>query len=288
MFQEHFTPKMSTVQYESDDNSEDEQKYEEDEEDDSDGDESGEEEDSEEEEDDEDVARGQLSDISFGELHKLKETIGLKKYNDVVFGPKKVDPADNSFGKALKRKVENGEGLKPVEAEKKKMKSEPEEMSSKKHKNKPRSVVENVRRRHRDPRFDNLSGTFNEDLFQKSYGFVDALKKEELQTVKKKFKKAKGKEEKAELHKLLQRMEEQEKMNDQKAKRREIEKKRKKEEYEGRSAGKKVFYMKKSDSRKLELVDEYKKLKASGKIDKVLNRKRKMNASKEKKKFVNM
>merc|ERR1712013_49036 len=259
---EHFTPRMSTIQYESDDNSEDEQKYEEDEEeDDSDGDESGEEEDSEEEEDDEDVARGQLSDISFGELHKLKETIGLKKYNDVVFGPKKVDPADNSFGKALKRKVENGEGLKPVEAEKKKMKSEPEEISSKKHKNKPRSVVENVRRRHGDPRFDNLSGTFNEDLFQKSYGFVDAMKKEELQTVKKKFKKAK---------------------------RREIEKKRKKEEYEGRSAGKKVFYMKKSDSRKLELVDEYKKLKASGKIDKVLNRKRKMNASKEKKKFVNM
>merc|ERR1712013_493487 len=222
---EHFTPRMSTIQFESDDNSEDEQKYEEDEEDDSDGDESREEEEDseEEEEDDEDVSRGQLSDISFGELHKLKETIGLKKYNDVVFGPKKVDPADNSFGKALKRKVENGEGLKPVEAEKKKMKSEPEEISSKKHKNKPRNVVENVRRRHRDPRFDNLSGKFNEDLFEKSYSFVEDMKKEELKTVKKQFKKVKNQEKKSSLHKLLQRMEEQEKVNDLKAKRKESE-----------------------------------------------------------------
>merc|ERR1712002_1448453 len=110
-------------------------------------------------------------------------------------------------------------------------------MSSKKQKGKPRNVVENVKRRHRDPRFDNLSGTFNDDMFQKSYSFVDEMKKDELKMVKKQFKKARNKEEKSSLHKLLQRMEEQ---------------------YEARSAGKKVFYLKKKEAKKSELLDQYK------------------------------
>lgn len=248
-------------------------------------------EDEDSDEDDEELAdegvRGQLSDISFGELQKLKETVGLKKYNEAVFGKKaendEVDDGGGNKRKDLKRKLTNEK----VDGEKKK-KSEPEEMSSKKQKGKPRNVVENVKRRHRDPRFDNLSGTFNDDMFQKSYSFVDEMKKDELKMVKKQFKKARNKEEKSSLHKLLQRMEEQEKVNELKAKRKENEKKRKKEEYEARSAGKKVFYLKKKEAKKLELLDQYKKLKESGKVDKVLNRKRKVNASKQKKKFVKM
>ena len=31
----------------------------------------------------------------------------------------------------------------------------------------------------RDPRFDDLSGTFNEDLFKKSYSFLDDMKTNE-------------------------------------------------------------------------------------------------------------
>ena len=286
-----------SIPYESDDNTDDDQPDEyqipqkfEDEEDDvssDDDDEEGKDDESDDDDDDDDgVERGQLSDISFGELQKLRDTVGLKKYNEAVFGKRTQLNAtdDDKSGQGAKRNVisktheEDGE-------KKKKMKSEPEEVSSKKQKGKPRNVVENVRRRHRDPRFDNLSGKFNEDLFEKSYSFVEDMKKEELKTVKKQFKKVKNQEKKSSLHKLLQRMEEQEKVNDLKAKRKESEKKRKREEFSGRAAGKKVFYMKKNDARKLELVDEYKKLKASGKIDKVLNRKRKMNASKEKKKM---
>merc|ERR1712168_1128940 len=230
--------------------------------------------------------RGQLSDISFGELQKLKETVGLKKYNEAVFG-KKLDgtelDGDRTERKDSKRKMLPGK----VDGEKKK-KSEPEEMSSKKQRGKPRNVVEQVRRRHRDPRFDNLSGKFNDDLFQKSYSFVDDMKKDELKVVKKQFKKARNKEEKSSLHKLLQRIEEQEKVNLLKAKRKEQEKKRKKEEFAARNEGKKVFYLKKKEAKKLELLDQYKKLKDSGKVDKVMNRKRKVNASKQKKSFLSM
>jgi len=248
-------------------------------------------EDEDSDEDEEQVAdegvRGQFADISFGELQKLRETVGLKKYNEAVFGKKsedcEADDGGGDKGRGLKRKLINEK----VDGETKK-KSEPEEMSSKKQKVKPRNVVENVKRRHRDPRFDNLSGKFNEDMFQKSYSFVDDMKKDELKMVKKKFKKARNKEEKSSLHKLLQRMEEQEKVNEFKAKRKENEKKRKKEEHAARSTGKKVFYLKKNEARKLELLDQYKKLKESGKVDKVLNRKRKVNASKQRKKFVNI
>ncbi|KAA6367562.1 MAG: hypothetical protein EZS28_036911 [Streblomastix strix] len=34
--------------------------------------------------------------------------------------------------------------------------------------------------RRNDPRFDPLCGKLNEDLFNKSYGFIDELKKKEL------------------------------------------------------------------------------------------------------------
>merc|ERR1712168_539127 len=251
-----------------------------------DGDEEEDEEEEEEEEESGGGMRGQLSDISFGELQKLKETVGLKKYNEAVFG-KKIDDTevdgDRTERKDLKRKMLPGK----VDGEKKK-KSEPEEMSSKKQRGKPRNVVEQVRRRHRDPRFDNLSGKFNDDLFQKSYSFVEDMKKDELKVVKKQFKKTRNKEEKSSLHKLLQRMEEQEKVNLLKAKRKELEKKRKKEEFAARNEGKKVFYLKKKEAKKLELLDQYKKLKESGKVDKVMNRKRKVNASKQKKSFLSM
>ena len=44
--------------------------------------------------------------------------------------------------------------------------------------------------------------------------------------------------------------------------------------------GKKPFYLKKGDEKKLELVEKYEELKKSGKLEKVLEKKRKHNASK--------
>merc|ERR1712072_1487713 len=89
-----FDTKMS-IPYESDENSDDDQpdeypnphKYEDEDDSNKDDDDDDDDED-EESDDDEEVARGQLSDISFGELQKLKEKVGLKKYNEAVFGKK--------------------------------------------------------------------------------------------------------------------------------------------------------------------------------------------------------
>lgn len=231
--------------------------------------------------------RDALGDIPLGEIQKLKETVSLKKYNEAIFGMAKKnkhsldddnddDDHNNKRNQQLKRKLET----------EKKKKSEPEEFSSKRKIFRPRKVIEEVKRKHRDPRFDNLSGTFNESMFQKSYDFVNDMKKEELKTVKKQFKKARNKEQKSSLHKLLQRMEEQEKFEAKQTKRKEVEKKRRHEEYDANKNRKKAFYMKKSEAKKLELVEQYQKLQKSGQLDKYMRNKRKTITSKEKKKFL--
>jgi hypothetical protein len=58
----------------------------------------------------------------------------------------------------------------------------------------------------RDPRFDERSGKFNEDLFKKSYSFLDEYQKEEIQTLKATVAKIKDPEEKEALEVKLRKL----------------------------------------------------------------------------------
>merc|ERR1719505_55548 len=91
-------------------------------------------------------------------------------------------------------------------------KSEPEEVSSKKKGKKPipkRVNVQGQKRNVRDPRFDDLSGTLNETMFEKSYGFLSEMRQNEVKKIRKALRKEKRPSQKADLHKLLQRMEQE-------------------------------------------------------------------------------
>ena len=57
-----------------------------------------------------------------------------------------------------------------------------------------------------DPRFDERSGKLNEDLFKKSYGFVDEMKKKEKHLVEKEVRKTRNPERKVQLQRLVQQM----------------------------------------------------------------------------------
>lgn len=57
-----------------------------------------------------------------------------------------------------------------------------------------------------DPRFDEKSGSFNEDLFKKSYDFISEMKKTEKLQVQKELKKTRKPERKKELEVLLQKL----------------------------------------------------------------------------------
>ena len=58
-------------------------------------------------------------------------------------------------------------------------KHQPQEISSKQPVSLIRQVVEPLRKKALDPRFDRSFGKFNADLFHKSYGFLDDMNKRE-------------------------------------------------------------------------------------------------------------
>jgi len=247
--------------------------------------------------DETDTLRDELADIPLGEIQKLKETMGLKKYHEAMFGQyvtknqhksRKSQNEQEDDNEKNQSKVGGVKTFKTEETKLKKKTSAPEEVSSKIKKFRPRNVVELNRRRKRDPRFDDLSGTYNEKQFEQSYEFLNDIRTKEFDSVKKQLKKEKDVDKKAEMHKLLTRMKQQNKAKEDGVKRRDKESERKKEEQALVGQGKKPFYMKKSEKRKLELAEKYKELKSSGQLEKYLSKKRKRNATKEKKKLPDM
>ncbi|XP_061174713.1 ribosomal RNA processing protein 36 homolog [Saccostrea echinata] len=223
--------------------------------------------DSEEEEADEFAAiKKELSSLSFEELKKLKEKLGLKVFNRVLHGDRGGETTEK---KVFKRANKN----------------RPMEITSKRPVPRFKTTVPVKKKVTRDPRFDDLSGQFNEELFSRSYGFLDDIKHREREKVQKALGKEKDPDKKKELQFLLNRMKQQELTASRKDQQKTIEKDWKKKEQTRVKAGKTPFYLKKSEKRKLELAEKYKELQKSGKVEKYLGKKRKKTAQKEKKKL---
>lgn len=208
----------------------------------------------------------ELSNLSFEELKKLKEKLGLKVFNQVLYGDK---DRKGSKKKVFKRANKN----------------RPMEISSKKPVPKFRKAAPVKKKVTRDPRFDDLSGDYREELFSRSYGFLDDIKHREREKVEKSVKKEKNPEKKKELQFLLNRMKQQELSDNKKEQQKRIERDWKKKEQTRVKEGKNPFYLKKAERRKLELAEKYKELQKSGKVDAYLGKKRKKTAQKEKKKL---
>eukprot|EP00076_Gallus_gallus_P007127 XP_003640938.4 ribosomal RNA processing protein 36 homolog [Gallus gallus] len=161
----------------------------------------------------------------------------------------------------------------------------PVEMSAKKPMPFLRQVVPVTKKVHRDPRFDDLSGEYNPEIFMKTYSFLDTIKKQEKEMVQKQLKKCRNVEQKEKLQQLLNRMTQQEQAQKKQQKRRERELTLKRQQRELAKQGKKPFFLKKSEKRKLELAEKYAELKRSGKLESFLNKKRKRNAVKDKRRL---
>ncbi|XP_031569284.1 ribosomal RNA processing protein 36 homolog [Actinia tenebrosa] len=211
--------------------------------------------------------RTELSQIPFCELQDLRNKVGSKRYNEAIHGF--VEDRKNTEKTSSKTK--------------KKSKNNPLEISSKQKVSRIRQVVAVKKKVARDPRFDDLSGQLNEEMFSKAYGFVDEMKANEKKEIEKELMKTKNAERKETLKMLLKRMKQQEESKKKKKMKDEERRKRKKEEMELVKQGKKPFYLKKSERKKLELAEKYKKLKSSGKLEKYLSKRRKKTASKDRK-----
>lgn len=168
----------------------------------------------------------------------------------------------------------------------------PEERSSKIPTSRKRTVINAQKPKARDPRFDSRSGSYNPDLFKKSYSFLfNEVRPQELSTLRSEIKKTKDWNEKEKLKKLLDRELSVESSLKQKEKEREMKSKIRKAETEMIKAGKKPFHYKKADYKKFELIEKFKNVEEkhggeNGKeldLDKMLEKRRTRMAKKQKK-----
>ncbi|XP_065066176.1 ribosomal RNA processing protein 36 homolog [Rhopilema esculentum] len=230
---------------------------------------------SDQEENKEDSIRNELGDVPFEDLEVLEKKLGESRYEEVMFGVKKE--SNNTEKKREAKKSDQ------FAENRKKKDSRPLEMSSKQRPKGFRRVVKTNSAVTRDPRFDNLSGNLNIELFKKSYSFLDEIQKKEKEVVEKQLRSEKSFEKKAALHKLMQKIEQKEKIEMEENERKEQHREWKRNEKEAIKRGKRPFYLKKSERKKKELAEKFKKLKETGKIEKYLSKKRKRNAAKDRK-----
>lgn len=161
-------------------------------------------------------------------------------------------------------------------------KNRPMEVSSKKPVGRFREVVQAPKKVIRDPRFESLCGTLDEDGFRKRYNFLyeDELPAERKELLKQ-FEKSKDPNVRDETKNRISWIDKQLKAGSTKRTDAEILYEHKKHERESAKQGKQPFYLKKSEIRKQRLIGKYNELKASGKLEAFIEKRRRKNASKD-------
>ncbi|XP_060225536.1 ribosomal RNA processing protein 36 homolog isoform X2 [Meriones unguiculatus] len=202
------------------------------------------------------------SDMSFEELLELQRQGGPKVCRQVVAGSctKKQSPRQ------------------PVCVADK---HRPLEMSAKVRVPFLRQVVPISKKVARDPRFDDLSGEYNPEVFDKTYQFLNDIRAKEKELVKKQLKKHRSGEEHEKLQQLLQRMEQQEMAQQERKQQQELRLALKQERRALAQQGHRPYFLKRSEQHQLALAEKFKELKRSKKLESFLSRKRRRNAGKD-------
>ncbi|XP_068606629.1 ribosomal RNA processing protein 36 homolog [Brachionichthys hirsutus] len=212
----------------------------------------------------EDVKK-ELSSMSFEDIMKLQNKVGTKAYNQVAYGNSKS---------------------RKTGAKKRLNKNRPLEVSAKRPVPFLRQVVPVRKPTFRDPRFDDLSGEYKADIFEKTYKFISDIRQRETQVVQKQLRKNKSDNQRKEkLQLLLKRMEAQERDRKRREQQRERELQFKRQQRERANQGARPFFLKKSEKKQLQLADKYQELQKSGKLENFLSKKRKRNATKDRRKL---
>ncbi|XP_060045855.1 kelch domain-containing protein 3 isoform X3 [Erinaceus europaeus] len=206
-----------------------------------------------------------MSNLSFEELLELQNQVGTKAYKQLV------------AGNSTKKQSSQPSVQKSCVADKHK----PLEMSAKARVPFLRQVVPISKKVTRDPRFDDLSGDYNPEVFDKTYQFLDDIRAREKELVKKQLKKHRSGEEHEKLQHLLQRMEQQEIAQQERKRQQELRLALKRERRAQAQQGHRPYFLKKSEQRQLALAEKFKELKRSKKLESFLSRKRRRNAGKD-------
>lgn len=162
----------------------------------------------------------------------------------------------------------------------------PEETTYKKRVSWYRSVVKGgAAYESRDPRFDKMSGNYNADLFEKSYSFIKDMKESEQRIVRDELKKTKNLERRQELHSYLERQKSRDFAKHKEQQQQQLRSERRKAEQSLIEEGKKPFYLKQSEQRRLDTIDQFERLKARNpnlNVEQLTEKHRRRVASKQK------
>ncbi|KAI8323049.1 DUF947-domain-containing protein [Martensiomyces pterosporus] len=256
----------------------------------------------------EEKIRQQLADVPFSQLIRIQQQMGTQKFNKTM-GIKGKSQTKEEVKRALKKQLSQGDSEEPSSesddsgpetivskrgakgasgsSSKKGMARDSRKMptivSSKRPVSRFRQVVDAPKAQSRDPRFDSLSGNLNEDLFEKSYAFLEKQQHEEIELLKGQAKKLKEKnpEEARRIQLAVSSMQSKIAAKNHKKHIQELKRTHRKKDMEAVKQGKMPYYLKKRDIKTLEIAEKFTKLKDSSKLDSFLEKRRKRNATKE-------
>ncbi|KAL8861332.1 MAG: hypothetical protein Q9178_002204 [Gyalolechia marmorata] len=218
---------------------------------------------------------GDAATISFGALARAQESLSKRAYNQDGLHPSIVNqPYDNA--EAIERKAGKSDNREHTRSSK----HAPAEMSSKKAVSRKREVIQTVKRDIRDPRFEPVSGPVNEEKANKNYSFLNDYRDSEINDLKSTIRQTKDASVKEKLKRSLLSMESRKKAQQIKDRESEIQRAHRAKEKELVKQGKKPFYLKKGEQKKLVLLKRFEDIKGK-RLDKVIERRRKKNAQKE-------
>ncbi|KAI7861807.1 hypothetical protein BDF14DRAFT_246659 [Spinellus fusiger] len=232
-----------------------------------------------------------LAHVSFEQLAEIKNKIGMKEMNKIR-DKKRSNDDEETPNKPLTKaqiiedlknasRLLKGDRVKRTKMDMKRdSKHSPMEMSSKRAVSRLREVVPMAANKRRDPRFDKLSGQLNQDLFEKSYEFLNDYKQSEQAMLRERIKKERDPDVRSDLETALMRMTSKEYTAKEAKRKQMLARQRKKTEAELVEQGKTPYFLKRSEKRKLDLVDRYNKL-GQKDMDKILEKRRKRNANKD-------
>lgn len=163
-------------------------------------------------------------------------------------------------------------------------KNRPTEVSSKRPVSVFREVIPNLKKKAIDPRFDRSFGSFNEDLYGKSYKFLGEIQEGETEMLKNSLSRERGETvRKQNLKRALDRVGSLKKEKDRKENQRSLIKEHRLMEDKLVSEGKNPYYLKNSDYKKLDLANRYTKLKEDNAYKGFIEKRLKKKASKQRK-----
>lgn len=214
--------------------------------------------------------KSDLKKLSLEELRKLKAQMGNEIYKNSICNQSNLNYCPN-----VKRENKN----------------RPSEISSKIEPSlnpiKKVNLKSTVEKKRIDPRFDSLYGEFDKRIFENNFKFLNDIRNKEKKKLQKKLKQKGSDEKQDQVKLLLQRIENQDREKQKLEAKKKIIFEQKQKRLEALKEGKKPQFLRKRESKLLQLVGQYEDLKSKGKLNKHIKQKKIHIVGNEKKKMFN-